>query len=77
MYKLCAACHKCKKIPTFYKPSLDVVNSPYFKHVYGKTNYVYATLELYGRKPLSPPHSTPPAASAVRTYVVGGVVLGC
>lgn len=47
MYLLCAACNKCKKIPTFYKPSLDVVNSPYFKHVYGKNNHVYATLELY------------------------------
>jgi len=47
MYKLYATCNKCKKFPTFYKPSLDVVNSPYFKHVYGKNNYVYATLELY------------------------------
>ena len=30
MYKICAACNKCKKIPTFYKPSADVVNGPYF-----------------------------------------------
>ena len=87
MYKICAACNKCKKIPTFYKPSADVVNGPYFKHVYGKTNYVYATLELYGNKSTShlrptPPAALPPTANpsvpvAAPAPVVGGVVVGC
>jgi len=36
-------------LKTFYKPSPDIVDSHYIRHVYNKKTYVYAVIELYQR----------------------------
>lgn len=36
-----------KDMNTFYKPSTEVLDSPYFKYIYNKKNHVYAVMELY------------------------------
>lgn len=33
--------------PTFYQPSKEILDSPYFTHLYKNHKHVYATLELY------------------------------
>lgn len=37
---------------TFYKPSKEMLDSPYFTHLYKNHNHVYAALELYSIHPL-------------------------
>ncbi len=36
-------------LKTFYKPSPDIVDSHYIRHVYNKKTYIYAVIELYQR----------------------------
>ena len=40
--------HNVTLTNTFYKPSPEIINSPYFKHVYNK-NYTYAALEIHNQ----------------------------